>query len=300
MTTEDHRSPRHGPTGDRTSRSPLRHGDSGSTTGRKGTKYGLSVREARFVDLYLLTFNAGRAYIEAGYTAKSAATARACASRLLTNANVRTYLAQRTEAMFQNLAEQQSALMRALTFTAYADPRELVEHVRGACRYCWGKFNRWQYTAGEWDGKMAEYVEKQERAAEKELSAPAEPDPKGGTGYNLNADPNADCPECGGDGLGRTVVKDTRHLSPAALALYAGVKEGRDGVEVKMADQMQAREMLAKIVKVYEDSMQVTVQFHADELTERYGRIMAEAQERMRLMREERRRLRQDREASGQ
>ncbi|RZI65334.1 MAG: terminase small subunit [Variovorax sp.] len=249
---------------------------------------GLTVREAQFVDLYLQIFRVGEAYVEAGYNVRPGPSAQACGSRLLSSAKARAYLTARTKAMFARIEEEQDNVLRTLVYVAYADPRELVEHWRGACRYCHGKFHRYQHTAGEWDALITKHAEKQEKAAEADMPAPKAPDPKGGVGYNVNAEPNPDCPECGGAGEGRTIVKDTRHLSPAALALYAGTKEGKDGIEVKMHDQMKAREMLAKIRKLYDDSTTVNININAEELDAIYGAAMRASSERMETMRRER------------
>lgn len=87
---------------------------------------GVSLRGARFVDLYLLHFNAGKAYLEAGFNAKPAPSADACASRLLSSAKVRALLAVRAKAMFDRMVEGQDRLMQAYSFTAFGDPRELA------------------------------------------------------------------------------------------------------------------------------------------------------------------------------
>lgn len=240
---------------------------------------GLTLREARFVDLYLLSFNASRSYVEAGFSAKPGPSAEACSSRLLGTAKVQAFLRVRAKAMFDRMGEEQDKLIRSYTYTAYADPRELSEYRRGACRYCYGKFHRYQFTAGEWDRKMTEYAERQEKADEDGRPMPKEPDAKGGTGYDWRKPPYDDCPECFGLGEGRNIVKDTANLSPAALALFAGVKEGRDGIEVKMHDQMAARGVLAKYRKLYEDGANVNVQLVASaELDAIYSAGVAGAQ----------------------
>jgi phage terminase small subunit len=48
------------------------------------------------------------------------------------------------------------------------------------------------------------------------------------------------------NGVGRTIIADTRTLSPQARMLYAGVKQTKDGIEVKMHDQLKALEMAAR------------------------------------------------------
>lgn len=53
---------------------------------------GLSVRAARFIDLYLATHKVGESYIEAGFVVKSLAVAQACGSRTLSLAKPRAVL----------------------------------------------------------------------------------------------------------------------------------------------------------------------------------------------------------------
>ena len=52
------------------------------------------------------------------------------------------------------------------------------------------------------------------------------------------------------------MLKDTRNLSPAAVALYAGVKQTKEGIEIKMHSKMDALEKLAKHVGLYEKDNQ--------------------------------------------
>ncbi len=81
--------------------------------------------------------------------------------------------------------------------------------------------------------------------------------------------PKDDCPICGGDGQARTVLKDTRHLSANAAALYAGAKQTKDGIEIKMHSKLDAIEKLAKHLGVYEKDNQQK----ADPLTALLTRI---------------------------
>lgn len=269
--------------------------DEDAGTDPLGELNGLSPREARFVDRYIVCFNGAQAYIEAGYVAKNANVARVGASQLLIRPNVRRHLAARIKAMIARDEEHQDSMMERLKLQAFGDARELTEHHKGSCRYCWGKFHRWQFTAGEWDQKITEHAEKQEKAAEAEKPMPKAPDPKGGTGYTWGREPNPECPECAGHGIGKTIIHDTRHLSPAAAALYAGVKEGKDGIEVKLRDQDKALDTLVKIAKLYDESTTVNVNFDPAELTARYADTMAKAHARTADMRAERERLRTER-----
>ncbi len=59
--------------------------------------------------------NATQAYIEAGYKVKSEAVATSCASRLLTNANVKEYIATQLEIMEQEKVADASEILQTLT-----------------------------------------------------------------------------------------------------------------------------------------------------------------------------------------
>ncbi|MFM9859099.1 terminase small subunit [Pseudoxanthobacter sp. M-2] len=48
------------------------------------------------------------------------------------------------------------------------------------------------------------------------------------------------------------MIDDTTKLSPDAAALYAGVKTTKDGIEIKMHDQMAALEKLGRHLGVFE------------------------------------------------
>lgn len=57
--------------------------------------------------------------------------------------------------------------------------------------------------------------------------------------------PNPDCSKCKGQGVRYVKVADTRKLTGAARKLYAGAKQTKDGVEIKMRDQDAALKNLA-------------------------------------------------------
>ena len=77
-------------------------------------------------------------------------------------------------------------------------------------------------------------------------NAPSDFDQEGGIGFNPHMAPHENCPDCMGEGTIHTIVKDTRFLSPAAVALYAGIKQTKDGIEVKMHPKTDALEKLAQ------------------------------------------------------
>lgn len=126
---------------------------------------------------------------------------------------------------------------------ALADARGLVEVKTGCCRCCYGEGHKYQRTLGEYNHDRDQWLAKGKELAEFE--------DQGGIGFNPQL-PHPECPNCGGDGDARVVLKDTRTLSPQALALYAGAKTGKYGIEVQMHSKMDALEKLAKHVGLYE------------------------------------------------
>ena len=58
--------------------------------------------------------------------------------------------------------------------------------------------------------------------------------------------------QCGGDGFSRVALADTRRLSPAAAALYAGAEQTKYGLKVHMHDKLAAMEKLFKHLGLYE------------------------------------------------
>lgn len=248
---------------------------------------GLVVRDALFADIYLTHFNASRAYLEAGFESKSDGATSVAASRLLRRPNVAEYLRRRGKAMIDRVEDEQDKLLTVLTYTAYADPNELVEHRLDCCRFCYGDNNEYQFTPQEY----VRYEEAYERAvAEAEASKEPVPefDPKGGIGFNPNHEPNPECPECFGRGKPNVIFKDTRFLSPAALALYASTELTKDGMKIRTNSQDKARETLAKIHKLYDDNTKVEVSFDVATLEERFAKKMGEAHARMKEMRDDR------------
>lgn len=71
----------------------------------------LREKQKRFADYYIETGNQLESYLKAGYAVKSNAAARVNASRLLTNANVKSYIDERLmELQGKRVADQQEIL----------------------------------------------------------------------------------------------------------------------------------------------------------------------------------------------
>lgn len=139
-------------------------------------------------------------------------------------------------------------VLRRYMDIAYADPNELVSVIRHCCRYCHGKGHKYQWTPAQFEAAK--------RRADEDTKT-REPDPAGGTGYDMRLDPHPDCPECHGMGEATIVMHDTRKLSRQARALYAGAKETKLGTEVIMHSQMDAWQAIARHVGFFEKDREV-------------------------------------------
>lgn len=184
---------------------------------------------------------AGRTRIDAyrlsGYKGEGNA-AYVTASRLLRNPKVARYVRYLRDKFEQRQADTIDDVIHQLTAIVHADPNELAQHRRVNCRYCWGEHHLYQWRdVAEFDRASA--------AAAKDGRQPPE---YGGLGFLDAADPNPQCPKCGGEGNSEVFITDTRDLEGNARWLYAGVKETKFGIEIQTANQDAARRELARLL----------------------------------------------------
>lgn len=212
--------------------------------------FDLSAREARFVMELAADDNAAAAYVRAGYSKRHA---NANVTRLTAKHSIQAATAR----VRANIAERAGySAQEALQFAAdvlRADPRELVEYRRGCCRFCHGKGHLYQRTEGEMARDRAKHDTQVERrqGRNKDYEDPGFNE-MGGAGFDASSDPHPECPDCAGEGIGRTVLKDTRNLSREAAALFAGVKVTKDGTEVKMHDKVAMVDKMFRYHGLYE------------------------------------------------
>lgn len=202
-------------------------------------KYELFARE------YLVDRSGGAAAIRAGYAKKSA---YVTAHRLITDHKVKARIDFLTSERLAKTDMSAEEVIERIVAIARADPNELIQNRIGPCRHChgidgayqWRNEREYRAACAAWDNQTAKY-----RKAHPDDA----PDDSGGFGYRRTLPVNPDCDEC--DGLGEHYVapRDTTQLSPLGRALYAGVKQTKDGIEIKMQDQMKALTMLAEITK---------------------------------------------------
>lgn len=212
--------------------------------------FDLSEREARFVMEMAVDENASAAYVRAGYSPNQA---NANAARLNAKDSVQSALAFVRKKVAEKTGFSAEDCLQLAADILQADTRELVEYKVGCCRYCYGDQHLFQRTAGEMAMDRAKHEAQVQRRKErnKDYEDPGF-DEMGGEGYDIKRPPNTDCPKCGGDGAGRVVIKDTRDVSKAAAALYAGVKQNKDGIEVKFHDKSVMLDKMFRYHGLYE------------------------------------------------
>jgi len=216
----------------------------------------LSPKEELFVSYYLADPELRAAVAYARAFGKRGPEARRAAGALLKTNRVRDRIRMAQASRRVALSLEGTNVIRELAAIIAADPRDLIEYRRGACRYCHGAGHRFQRTPAEFERDVDKYREQQTTLAS--MGRPADTaglafKVEGGIGFNPNAHPHPDCPECHGHGVGYTYAKDSRNLTPAAARLYAGVKETRDGLEIKLRSVDKAVELAMKHLGLLDD-----------------------------------------------
>lgn len=210
--------------------------------------YKLTDLQFRFVNEYLIDLNRTAAYKRAGGKCDGH-NAYASASQIYRNIEVNRAIRDALAERERRTEITQDAVLKMWWDIATADVNELTEYRRLCCRHCWGfGFNYQWRDAVEYDDAV------------KKAMAASKPPPQdvGGYGYDDTLDPNPDCPRCNGTGIGRAHFHDTRDLAGAARRLFAGVKEGKFGVEVITRNQDDALKMVAQHLGMVKNKTEIT------------------------------------------
>ncbi|MBX9348735.1 terminase small subunit [Chromobacterium vaccinii] len=215
-------------------------------------------KQIEFAEAYLSSedLNATAAYMRV--YGVSERVAGAASARLLGNVRFLEYLSERRKAIAQELDITPEKVLARYWQIATADPNDLVQYRRDNCRHCWGAGHQYQWTEVEFERAQREAKEKGDEL----------PAADGGFGFIASRDPNPECPECAGEGRGKIFVSDTRRVRGAARLLYAGVKQGKEGLELKMHDQLAALNKVAEHIGLFRDAaaMRRAEEMHRAEL----------------------------------
>lgn len=215
--------------------------------------------EARFCVEYLVDLNGTQAYLRCKPSVKKT-TAGVEACRFLSKPRVQQEIARlKAERLVRTTISADAAVQRAWDIMN-ADSRELMEYRVGCCRYCWGFQHRYQRTDAKLDEDREKFETGKALASEKTQAKMGEFQMMGGGGFDIRRSPNPDCPECGGEGTGRHVLKDTRHLSPQAAMLLAGVETTKEGgIKLRTHNQQVAHDQINRHLGIYNDKVQLTL-----------------------------------------
>lgn len=206
----------------------------------------LTPKQQAFVNEYLIDLCGAKAATRAGYSAKSA---RRIAVELLEKPDVQAAIKLAMEQRSERTEITADMVLQHWYDLATADPNELVQYRRHACRYCHGADHAYQWR------DIGEFEEAKAKATQNKRAAPTD---EGGYGYTTHALPDPRCPRCDGDGLEKTFFADSRRLSAKGKALYAGIKQGREGLEMLMHDREKAWDNVARHLGMFKDRLELT------------------------------------------
>lgn len=207
----------------------------------------------RFIDEYTKDFHGAAAAVRAGYSANAA---RVTASKILAREDAQELLRTKMAKIEQKTEISATKVLEQAWGIVTADVNDLVEFRRRCCRHCYGIDFGYQRTAQEISRERASYNIARTKAIAKEPDAALtyeDFDEQGGPGYDARKAPNPDCTNCWGDGVGDAHFKPTASLSPEARALYAGVKQTKDGYQMLTIDKNAAMEKLFKHLGLYKE-----------------------------------------------
>lgn len=226
----------------------------------------LTPKQQRFVEEYLVDFNATQAAVRAGYSKK---TAGQIGDENLKKPQIVFAIATAQKALSERTEITQDMVLERWWQIATADPNELIQFRRTCCRYCHGEEHAFQWI----DAEEFAAALRAAAAASRDDGPRVMPTDDGGFGYDNKADPHPECPQCFGEGKAEVHAMDTRHLKGAARLLYAGAKLTQAGFEIKMMDQGKALENVARHLGMFKDKLEL-------EVTENLADVLAAARER--------------------
>lgn len=215
--------------------------------------------ERRVCEEYLGDLNQTRAYLRVSPKVTNDS-ARTLAARLFAKVHIKAEVARLQAERSDRTKITADRAVQLAWDTMTADARELSEIRVGCCRFCWGHNHLYQRSAGEFAHAKAEHQRLLNAAVnDKERRKVGKFEEQGGTGFDKRREPNPACPDCAGEGIPRTVFKDTSKLTPGAAALYAGVEETKDGFKVRSHSRDAAQDKVFRHLGLYNDKIQLTL-----------------------------------------
>ncbi|RZG74744.1 terminase small subunit [Acinetobacter sp. WCHAc060025] len=209
-------------------------------------------RRERLAQEYLKCLNIAKSGELAGYADKS--TSWRAWSHPEVQERINFLKAERAKELH---IEQVDVLSR-LWSVATADPRELVKHKVVNCRFCWGVDHQYQWRDEEEFETAMQQAIAEEKAIQQDMPEyqATYPTDDGGYGFKRTKPPHPECIKCDGEGKGYIHIEDTSTLSESARLLYAGAKQTKEGVEIKMHDQMTALKLVGQHIGMFKDKIE--------------------------------------------
>ena len=169
--------------------------------------------------------------------------------KFLGNLNARRAIREARLQTATNATIDKSTIISYFTQLLSSAPCDVVAVHKYNCRHCHGYDHRYQWTESE----LVEAVEKARRLSESKGKPYESPDGSGGLNFNPKGIPNPDCPQCGGDGAPKVIIKDTRTLTMGERLLVESISEDRYGaIKISFADRVKAAENIAKIIGIFD------------------------------------------------
>ena len=203
----------------------------------------LTPKQRRFVNEYCVDENATQAALRAGYSENGAGQQ---GHLLLKNIEISKAIKERMEELAVAASITPEWVVGQWAAIAQSNPNDIVQVRRTCCRHCHGFWNQYQWTEAEYSAAVDKAVD----------SGKPAPDGMGGFGFDPNATPAADCPECGGNGIAEVHVADTRKLKRHPL--YAGAEQTRNGIKVNMRDKDAALFNLSRYLGMQIDRKEIS------------------------------------------
>lgn len=228
----------------------------------------LTPKQLAWWTAYQETGNASEAYRRAYPNAKNwdSTTVQRQAHNLMRTSKIAGLISHRATVQASQLTLDQKSVVTHWVEIATADPSRVVKTRRVNCRHCYGIgfAYRWRNT-DEWALAYAEALDRnterqRKRDKGKDGVPPDEPLPTldGGVGWRRPDKPNPDCPHCDGEGKPDVFVADMDMLTGPERRLIAGVKQTKDGLEVKLRDQDRALENIAKVLTMFGERREIS------------------------------------------
>ncbi len=204
----------------------------------------LNPRQRAFVVEYLIDFNGSKAALRAGYSENGAGQ---IAFELLKHTEIQDAIQDKLAERLEIAELSIDWVLRQWKKIAEADPSELCWTEVECCRYCYGEAHSYQWTQPEFrEALHIATLHQCNTKCKQPCRLSVAPDYSGGFGFDPRKAPVPDCPVCAGKGVERVRIADTRHVKGSARRLYAGAKQTKDGIEIKMRDQDAALQNISK------------------------------------------------------